>query len=50
MWAANCLYRPPKALVDDPKPLVMANYMEKHENLFLHTSIDAILNQTPLPK
>jgi len=48
--AANCFFRPSKALADDPKPLVITNYMEEHGNLFLHTSIDIVLDQTPLFK
>jgi hypothetical protein len=36
--------------VHNSEPLVMANNMKKHSNLLFHTGVDAILQQSSLPK
>lgn len=46
----NCLYRPPKRLVNNPKPSVMTNNMKEHSNLLLNNVISGIRYKAPLSK
>lgn len=42
--------RPPKGNMDNSKPLVVTYNMEKHDDLLLYCTIDAISQQAPSTK
>jgi hypothetical protein len=48
--ARYSLHGSSKGVVHKSEPLVMADNMKKHSNLIFHTCVDAILQQSSLPK